>query len=951
MRNTTRITVCLLIVFVDIFSLTGVSSALDSAPKSNVEITTEQQAACWGLDLIILVDQSYSMFATVDENTGESLTPSDPLGYRYEAVKDLLERLIDNRLDVCPEALHRIGVLAFGDTPKPVLSDGNVLTDIDVTASTDLNIWLQEYFERIDEAGKDRSQSLTDPRSAFQKADLIFRESQELPDPPNYAPRRHAVVMITDGTPTGIGQFDVGNYMCSLARDLNQPTWSDRSIWVVAMTAGVTQSNRYLDQVGCGESLGDDWRSIAKVHGGQVIVQPYNEQALQASIRVIVDNELGQAGEPISCGEIFYVDPYLQSLQLVFFRSKELTTKVKLVKLDEQGNTIYKFSNGVEERLAPALLGDMQLSKYAEKRNREEIVFDFPAPGAWRFEVESLSTEECQRRYQAVKAQAVAEATLGSPKPSGSGFLAQQFDAPYYDIDDPIPFVVRLKSDKGVPIKYDDKGNYPLTVVANLALPADALLPSDFQAPGEVELYYSGERSEWSSAHPTDPSKSVYAVAPVEGTYSLNITGTTVGGNGEIGYQAFSQTLTYTVKKLERFSFSVESPANGETLPCNNVQEGQLVNIPIQVSIQVRGDDGTLSSNYINSDLEQAFQAKALNANGEPLGVPIFLKPQGDTGIFVAELLDDQIGGVACEGMRVQVQFVGGYPIDLYTISDKKKTEEVFLTRSLINGVNVKTITPSEQSTLALHSSFTNGCLGSIQPVELEFVLEDLSGNPLRPDEVNASRLEDLYSIRLVGPQDNEPDLQLTTVKDGDRVYFMAMGGLTAADEGAYEFEITPRPEAFASNYLPAYHQPRLIKFERYDQFWTRPSTCQTSLGISGFLLAALVGATIYALTGGPGGAISIVALGKPSDVKAGPFRLATRRFFLRLRRPQFAEFGIKEIKYRKATGSSGEKAVAVDIIGAAGETLYTYVLEESDLGNHVENSMPLQDEAILYEK
>lgn len=919
---------------------------------------TSSTPMCWSLDIVLLIDQSYSMFSQIDPKTGEPMIPSDKENYRYQATKDILDKLIDNRLDICPLALHRIAILAFGQTTRSVLSSAEVLTTIDLpptATEVERDAWSSNYFELIEKASQDKSQNSTDPQQAFSQADVLLTKAPTLTEPPEYGPRRQVIVLVTDGNPTGrfignrsitFGADGIPDYMCQLKADLNQATWAKRSIWIVAMNGSygrLSPNNKYLDQAGCGkDSLGNNLSEIAEAHQGHLLKPLYNATALQQAINSLVADEFGQVGESIQCGDVFFVEPYLQQVKLTFFRPKATSPKVILAKLDDQNRPIYQISDGLEERLNPASLGDMVFNARlsSSRRNVEELVFDLPTPGAWRFDVQSLSHDDCQRNYQATKVKAVAEAILANPAPEN--FLAQEFEPPYYDPDGPIPFVVRLKSSAGTMLKPDPQ--YPLVVKAHLILPEDATFPADFvRIPDEFEMVYAEKRQEWTSEQ-VDPAKSVYAVAPVPGNYSLVITGTAPDGAGKPGYQAFVQRLGYQVKKLERFSFAVTTPAANAVVACNGIQDGQRVNRSFPISIQVSGPEHTQSNGYINTDLQQAFQASAVDAQGQQIGQPTFLAPQDNTGVFTGELLTGETNNPVCGELKVQVQFMGGFDNRLYTISDQKKIVELPITRRLFEGVRLNPSLPAENSSILLHPNFQSACPGGtgVQPATLEFGLEDLNGKGLTPEAVGT--IANLYLVRLVNQDTGKwEDLTVAQVELADGMYLTASGGASLAKEGHYYFEITPQPSVFALGYLPATEVPLRINFSRQDKFFTHPNTCVATLSASGLLLAGLAGLIIYLLTGGPGGSLALTKTGDPNNVIGGPFKLSTARIFSMLANPTLKTFGIEKIKYGKALGTN-RKAVTVEVFGASQECDFAFDLEAGE-----DNAMPLKDEEIVY--
>ncbi len=86
-------------------------------------------ARCWPLDVIVLVDDSGSMYDRTPYNVPDDKQnpPSYPDGYRYEAAEEILYEMISNRQEFCGDAIHRFGELILLVRQSPSEFNSNKL--------------------------------------------------------------------------------------------------------------------------------------------------------------------------------------------------------------------------------------------------------------------------------------------------------------------------------------------------------------------------------------------------------------------------------------------------------------------------------------------------------------------------------------------------------------------------------------------------------------------------------------------------------------------------------------------------------------------------------------------------------------------------------------------------------------------------------------------------------
>ena len=279
------------------------SLAADNA-EGSLLAPGQDASKCWALDIVLVMDQSGSMW---EEMQGGG---SDPLGYRFEAAKQIITRLARNRRYECTEAAHRFAVVTFNSHAKVALPMTTINFRVD--KSFDLDQWMKGPLSKIDAARAQDDRTNTDFISGFELARQVLDEAGPMGDEPEgYGPRRSAVILLTDGQPTsknGEQVQNVSTYMKDFVDYLNQPEWSSTYMFIEALSA----SHNYLNLPGSenGNSIRNDFEQIAAAHNGKLYQLQYNEQMIPAFISDMVDLLFGIPGEKITCGQSFYIDPY-----------------------------------------------------------------------------------------------------------------------------------------------------------------------------------------------------------------------------------------------------------------------------------------------------------------------------------------------------------------------------------------------------------------------------------------------------------------------------------------------------------------------------------------------------------------------------------------------------------------------------------------------------------------
>ncbi len=735
------------------------ASAVESSPASPLNSSAPagiiiNRQRCWALDLIVLVDQSQSMF---NPSLSPGGVPSDPQSYRFKAVQEAINNLFRNRQFECEEAEHRLGMITFGHTAKTILP----LVSINPGPDDRMDDWTSEYRARIGAEAGDRSMTATNPQLAFEAALDLLSNATPVVEPVGYEARRKVVVLLTDGNPD-LGRGNEPKNMCNLISSLDTAAWQGVNIWVLALRAG----DSYLNLPGCNGAVRDSWMQIAQAHNGQLLEAPYNEHVIPDYLNRVISSEFGHPGTPISCGD-FYLDPYLQKATLSFSRKEEdANLTVILSMLDAQGNVAYQVVNGAENILQPEEKKSMSLLEHQYFRDAiwEQYTILKPRPGRWNLSIEGLSQEECQARIMG-QLISVVSAILVEPNPDA--VLLQVKDSPYYNQAQPLTFKIKLVTDNNQDVIIEPEPDYTLTVSLQWRLPSGAqTLPNGVTPQTTFDLTPTTEGT-WGNP-------AAIVLTPEEGVYQANISGKTISGDHSKEYDLFTnQTVSYHATYREPFYAALQAPVAGEKMFCNDPVSSKLVGMPIPVRVQIqnRGRQASAANTYF-PDVGQAVEAVLTDASGGVVE-QVRLSP-GTRDASILEGVFFNKGELAgCDKVNLTINVVGGYDQSRFLLLEP--SQSISLYRPIVTGVHLELV--DAPTRVSLHGKF---CPTAPQPVQFEAKMIDQLGNSLNPAEVGIGEIKDLYSVRLSGPGMKEwEDIDMQLLEHGDGYQLSFTGGIS----------------------------------------------------------------------------------------------------------------------------------------------------------------------------
>ncbi len=361
-------------------ALIGVSLSTVFIVDVSAQPATAPVSDCDQLQLVLLVDQSGSMFGFFDED-GDFIPPTDPNDIRYEAGQRAAEYMGYRSWSSRRDLDLQLSIVYFGDDPQAIMSWESI-SPAEEAENVARQRELAGYFAPLDD-----SYGNTQPRRAFETAASLFANVAE---PVDGCPKR-GVVMITDGKPaSGTGGFDAVAHLNQIENYVTQfmPA-PEHQIYVL----GLDQTNTHFEQ------YRSEWEDIAG--DPERVKRIATTSAMRGEINRIINELLGTVDQCVD-GETFIVPPYVQRLEIDF--TKENLSKTLSI-------------TDAEGRMDDAIPGYdfSQPERFVDK-----VVIRNPIPGQWRLNtpLTEIELENCQVFVQRLFAvETVTEPTDGLQLP------------------------------------------------------------------------------------------------------------------------------------------------------------------------------------------------------------------------------------------------------------------------------------------------------------------------------------------------------------------------------------------------------------------------------------------------------------------------------------------------------------------------------------------------------
>ena len=937
-------------------------AARPKTPVTTEEASSTVQSACLSLDIIVLVDQSRSMFQ------------NDPYQFRIQVLSHIVEYLADLSLFFCPGAKHRIAIVGFGDLHSDWTKDVVRYMD-EAIAPSNVETWETLRAQLYSKLPEPEDMGSTDFLSAFREANQIFQEWKQQPLDSPY-PRRKVIFVITDGGPCvvddgclrdNIAHYDMRKAMQQVATYIQQHfQWrgigSEYSVFLVGMALNDLQYDYW-------KIVGPLWQDIAQQRGGQFLPVSTERPENQLLVRRVYDLLSLVAPFPFdkaSCRQDIIIPPYrgkTVSFHIWRFPSQGQETPPLTTLTLQTPEQEIRFYNGAPNMTMPAYCN---LSDYYQPtRFSERYLFQPACPGVYRIEIEralqcNVEIYYTQGPTMYIDIAPTMENTSGQPP-----VLPVVDIAPYYN--------EALKPRFRVQMQYSEpNGATPVAEIPNYPL----LFCVRVTQPNNKVRWYT----EFTSQQPGLFESTEYIQTPVEGAYQVemfvftrspkavvegsfasvtdreafcaqatqgnipegwvSVLVKSVEEKGEVYTKTRSIKTSFEARKVPRFSLHWEQPlAEGEveTLPLARVHpDGQVTPLPINVQVRVlRMDTGQpLDVFEPFSDPAKSLQAELYPEADPASGVRALLQPAEETGLFRGVLRPRQEWR---EGRyRLQVSVIG----ELNTLRWTPATKTIVLE---FNGYFIRQLQSQielpEYTFFAPWSSPTNfwqTLLGKPLPLEirLTFMHQD------EPIPLNQLFEEPFPSLQgtLRMPDGTERQITFSPQKTG----YVAIIETLSPREGQYTLSLSLENLALKPGYeIPAEHAQMEHSFTVEIPVLNQPWVVRGAAAL-GVIFGILVGVIIWkSCFSGPTGILEIIDEDH-DEIVGGPWEL--KKWFTCLGRNRY-QLGLEEIARIKVSRAYTEydeeekrTIISVTVYDSNGEIVFEDELEPGSVRHLVDS-------------
>jgi hypothetical protein len=633
-----------------------------AGPDSS-SLSSDNQSACSNIDVIFVVDQSASMSAAG--------TAADPLEARKFAVEAMIDLLADVAVDQCANNSYRVAVISFGnrgqarvDVPLSNISPNNIEEARALRASLVKNL-------EADNLGQ------TFPQDGFRKAAEIFADARSY----GSEPRKKVIMFITDGNPCSEDENACGNYagaageVDAVFRSLFR--FNSDLLSAESCLADLRKNHPDLDfpeeDVNkCLELMPDDkqaayeestylymvllkspeiysrnvletFEKLSHDHAGRIVELRRNLGDVPTTMRNILSELIGIRPNLLTCGNPFAVNPYLSRLRLTVYNISE-ENKVVLSYVDVNGQR-HEIQDGNNEQAFTLA------EPYYSYGTNERYVFQYPYPGQWQITAEvcegvDIYAEPIDFQFEAYR-------------PNLPDVLPQYDVEPYYSVDE--PFVLEYQMRVGDRV-IEQSPQSLFTVDANLVV-----LSPDGQS-FTYSMRYDRDSKQFIANEPLK--------LPVDGTYEIVLTGTTLRNPGNIvvasnqsdaqvfteRYELFRFTNQFTVFPVSPFVLVPVSPTAEQTV--YHVNETLLSGWPLQVQplpvrVRVTGRSGQSLPNVDNLFTDKNRAITVTLTQGEVSSDIVTLIPDSDVpGEYFAEINNFALTGEQALVFRINMDVV-----------------------------------------------------------------------------------------------------------------------------------------------------------------------------------------------------------------------------------------------------------------------------------------------------
>lgn len=916
-------------------------------------LAQELLSDCIGLDLVILIDQSGSM----DGN--------DPNFFRVKAVQTAIEVIGDNSLIFCPDAVHRLAVVGFGDLNGDDYDTEDFLEPTMIDISFDQFDEWRSRKESIKDLLTKKSEDFlanTNHEAALNRAYDIFSKWDGETLEVEGLDRKKMVLLITDGGPCIKEGEHIVKGCASFSKAMEDiivitdgPKFPFRGedneesvyIWVIGLwdSGGID----YLGVEKDGEKIvvrnehgtGDEWINITQRHGGELVPLfsdgASNLSALNAEVNTrvadILNRFLGSQLEEKPCNIPIWVDPYQNNITIFHIFRKGALPEYQLEDLyaniiaTRNGETVAEIVQGI------STVGDVDIIDYTADGPNERYFLRFPPPGKYEIKVEGADLcKHIDIRF----GQNGVDGNIISP--TGVEELIEVDNEPF---DTNLTFKVQLH-------QYDSQsGRTPL--VENPEFPLkwslDVYKIDVNRDENDEHMYHyemrplEGSEGIYESYDPVTSSTG-YIKGKEPGRYRWEVMATVDSPreNGPKTLTIYQDSAEFVIQPLVRdFGFEIISPQpNFEYGLLDGVTEKDFEIVINLIRLGYSFSDELIDL-FIQNPNKAVFDVQLLDEKGD-----VIL----DTNEIKLARNGTEFAGVIVEqGSQFKA---GTYQVNV-TLRSDNYNGNLFVPDTTTRAIYVQYVLteqfgwtiiepeadPEGRNPYPLHPIL--GWFPNPEDLPMRIELSRLNGDQLSPKDVLLDTGNALFSGELLEPGVADPHAVFFTW-DKDTDSLIGIWPNEADSEGFYEIRnVSVIDDTYRASWQPVEAQNESIRFLRQNNLLSKP----WMLPISSFALLFIVyiGIVTYNIASRPLGIISFIdpstGLILHEEIMGRPIKGLLKTY--RSTHDGLASLELGKLVVRKQPKDidTGMRTVEIELFDSDGEFLVSQNLVTGQIFNH----------------
>lgn len=893
---------------------------------------------CTALDMVILMDQSVSMFDQNDQNN-----------QRFRAVETILSYLGNHAVWLCLDQniQHRVTVVGYGDNPNQEQPNNQTSNLPDNLYTEDVQIYLKDVLipsqrvigEQLYELWKDEREVLkndlspfseengnelgaTDHMSALLMAEEILEEWREDPINIDNNDRRQAIIILTDGEPCLFrrgcsnlpsGQiYDFRPDMQNIS-ELTDPRGDDfpwygpennQSVYISLITLRRRTG-------GYERSFLTGWEEITGSHGG-ALLYPDTKGVFRATqdtntdlspiVTDILSPIVGSSLRKVACNSDIWIEPYSDNLIILY--AFGLTTDIQNnpAQIHIQPDPINDPNKLIIINQGNPSSDEVDVTEHIQDGLNEFYVLSRPLPGLYQVTLQN-NESDCES-IVTIRSEETP-VTFDLTHPTRTVYPA--FDIPPASIAEKFRVVVNDVGPGGQETLLQEFSNYPLQINA-IVTHEDGTYEKSYEFSKISDGIYESDE---------------FINSPLSGNYSWVMTAKVNSPNPRtLETTIFTQTGSFKADEVISFGFDIKEPEANTRREINTVQPGgdqEPIAIPVTVVFEDAG--GAVPIELILTDiddLDSIFTAELYS--GETL-------IEGPISLTFNPNTTNQFTGAFTNGSRNNISDPGEYEVRVtanWVNADGTESYGILThvpamtqTMQLFNQYEVRPlameIVPPPDSTLH-RPGWRKTLAGELLPFSFHAIITDvLSNEQVTIASVLANPDEEMEGF-VVPPDGNPRSVPLQTLANDNYQQFEGKDlGADINQEGDYRVRLDLSDVRLQSGYAWAIESVD-ADFTRKDTVLTTPRTWYIIVAICLFIIGAFFLIFIYVMTGGPTGRLEVIEYGNKRDAIV-VLSLKSWPRVNKLSHKWLKDQGIKSMKARKGNTFEGKQSVSISIV------------------------------------